>query len=617
MTRNAFKQTEVGAIPVEWDLQPYGEVFDILSTATFSRADLSENGEVSYVHYGDVHTKINHFLDPNTVLLPTVSIDKAIGYPFLKDGDLIMVDASEDLAGVSKSVEVKNLANRNVISGLHTFLLRDRNGVFVDGFRAYITSIPIVAEQMATYATGIKVYGVSKSNLKRIQIPVPPKDEQQSIAEALQAVDLLITSLDRLIAKKRYLKNGTMHELVSGTRRLTGFTSKWETLPLSDLVSLERDFVNPKSLDETVPCLELEHLGQESGRLLGYGNPRSQASLKAKFRKGDVLFGKLRPYLKKYFYPQFDGVCSSEIWVLRALTPAVGAFIYYLIQSAKFVEAANQTTGTKMPRAEWQTVSSTVFSIPPTFDEQEAISRVLSDMDSEIEFLERQRDKHSFLKQGMMQDLLTGRIRLQQKVSNVAPIRSSPTKAQTQAGHNQHFNEAVVLSVLTGKFASIQYPLARKRRNKLAYLLHRHSEGKAEGFLKKAAGPYSPTTRYGGAEKIAVKNKYVREHGHGFIAGENIDKAKEYFDSWYGTDAYTWLEQFHYVTNDKLELLATVDMAMVDLREVQSEISVSSVKSVINSSPEWKPKLTRSIFSDANIADAIQWSERLFGQDNG
>ena len=132
--------------------------------------------------------------------------------------------------------------------------------------------------------------------------------------------------------------------------------------------------------------------------------------------------------------------------------------------------------------------------------------------------------------------------------------------------------------------------------------------------MKKAAGPYNPTTRYGGAEKIAIRNKYVREHGHGFVAGEKIAQAQDYFNKWYTVEASTWLEQFRYVTNDKLELLATVDMAILDLQEKQSEISVTSVKSIIETSPEWTAKLSRPIFCDGNIADAIGWSQRLFGQ---
>ena len=159
--------------------------------------------------------------------------------------------------------------------------------------------------------------------------------------------------------------------------------------------------------------------------------------------------------------------------------------------------------------------------------------------------------------------------------------------------------------------------MGRKRYTKLSYLFHRYTEGKTEGYLKKAAGPYNPNTRYKGPEKIALTNRYITSQKSGkysgFIAGDEIEKAQQYFNNWYKQEVLQWLKQFRYKKNDELELLTTVDMAIQDLKEEHKEISVERVKEVMQNNNEWKTKLTREIFSDNNIAKSIRESEKLFG----
>jgi len=239
-------------------------------------------------------------------------------------------------------------------------------------------------------------------------------------------------------------------------------------------------------------------------------------------------------------------------------------------------------------------------------------------MDTELAELETRLAKTRQLKQGMMQELLTGRIRLVQAASNVVPLpkkRKEP-QAATSKSHNQQINEAVVIAALTKNFSSEEWPLARVRRTKLAYLLHRHAEGRADGFLKKAAGPYDPRVRYKGPEGIALKKGYVRACNNGkyegFVASENVAEAEAYFEKWYGAEAMAWLGQFHRRKTEELELLTTVDMAVEDLRREGKSISVDAVKQLIHDHLEWKPKLDRAIFSYAGIAAALAECQTLF-----
>lgn len=203
-----------------WVMKTYGEVFDFLSTANYSRSELSSNDNIMYVHYGDIHTKWNDFLDMNESILPTISQIQSNGYSLVKEGDLIMADASEDYDGVGKSVEVKNLNSAKVIAGLHTFLLRDQGGFFVDGFKGYIHLFPIVKNQLNRLATGLKVYGISKSNLKLVQIPVPKREEQIEIAKVLNDMEAEIACLQSKLTKYRQIKSGMMQSLLTGKIRL-------------------------------------------------------------------------------------------------------------------------------------------------------------------------------------------------------------------------------------------------------------------------------------------------------------------------------------------------------------------------------------------------------------
>ncbi|MGI4753253.1 MAG: restriction endonuclease subunit S [Janthinobacterium lividum] len=134
-------------------------------------------------------------------------------------------------------------------------------------------------------------------------------------------------------------------------------------------------------------CIELEHIDKGTGILLGSDNSVNKSSTKNYFQAGDTLFGKLRPNLKKFFFPDFSGVCSTEIWVLKAdIEKCNKVFLYYLVQSPKFVFTACKTTGSKMPRADWNYLSLEVFYLP-TLLEQQKIANILRVWDKDIEIL--------------------------------------------------------------------------------------------------------------------------------------------------------------------------------------------------------------------------------------
>lgn len=482
----------------------------------------------------------------------------------------------------------------------HLFRYCQRTGVFA---------------KIALKTTSIAHLGGKR--FENLELPWPTDEsEQKAIANALSDVDALLDGLDRLIAKKRDLKQAAMQQLLTGKTRLPGFTEDWDPVAFGDLAAPGTDRVDPRITGRHAFCVELEHIDQQTGRLLGWSETGAHSSLKAVFQPDDVLFGKLRAYLRKYWRATRSGVCSTEIWVLKAKpSQVIPGYLYQLVQTDWFIEAASTAYGTHMPRSDWKVVRELELRVPGE-DEQTKIAEVLGDMDTEIDALERRRAKTHDLKIAMMQELLTGKTRL---VGRELPAAQEASEGDKKPSHNWAFNEAVVISTLVNRFGKEDYPLGRKRYTKLSYLLHRRVERRAEGYLKKAAGPYNPKTKYGGPEKIAKKNGYIKSHkgprGHsGFVAADKIAQAEDYFEKWYGSDILQWLEQFRFKKNDDLEVLATVDMATVELHEAGTEVNVASVKSVIANHPEWEAKLDRAAFSNANIAAAIEVCGELFSE---
>lgn len=179
----------------------------------------------------------------------------------------------------------------------------------------------------------------------------------------------------------------------------------WEVGSFKDILKLRKESFNP-NIEDNKKYIGLEHIEEKTGRLLGVGKSEETSSTKNKFYKGDVLFGKLRPYLKKYYLADFDGVCVTEILPLVPIN-SINKFCFYKIQEDKFIEYINNITfGTKMPRTSWNDIKDYKIAIPP-LKEQEKIAEILSTVDSQIDDTEKLIKKSKELKKGLMQNLLT------------------------------------------------------------------------------------------------------------------------------------------------------------------------------------------------------------------
>jgi type I restriction enzyme, S subunit len=616
--RPGYKQTEVGNIPELWDVTPLRELIkdgpkngysgacgnNSSGTATLSLAATSSgrlilNAETIKFLTHRIPGDSQLFLEQGDVLVQRSNVLDLVGTAAVFDGPA-KTFVYPDL--------MMRLRFKNLVTGV--WFWRFANGRTGRSF----------FRRVAAGSTG-SMPKVSGENLRNMPVPVPPLSEQRSISETLSDMSALIESLEQLLTKKRAIKQGALQELLTGQRRLVEFANgaghkdsevgripeDWTLHRVEDLAVITtgarntQDRVAEGQYPFFVRSQTVEHIDSYSFD--------GEAVLTA----GDgVGTGKVFHYING----RFDA--HQRVYRISDFKNNVCGYFFYLYFSIHFFDRIMQMTAkSSVDSVRREMIAEMLIPLPPTKAEQVAIAAILSDMDAEIADIQAKVGKARQLMQGMMQELLTGRIRLVQPSAEVVPFPvKQSASAGTNANHNPQINEAVVLAVLAHHFGSEQFPLGRFRRTKLSYLLHRHTERQVAGFMKKAAGPYNPHTRYGGAEKIALKNGYVRTHkaakGEGFIAADNIAQAEGYFESWYGLQVLDWLKQFRYKKNEELELLTTVDMAIEDLRREGKSATVSAVKQIIHDSPEWKAKLDRATFADSNITVAIESCRQLF-----
>lgn len=181
---------------------------------------------------------------------------------------------------------------------------------------------------------------------------------------------------------------------------------EWKEKKISDICTNITKTINPQN-ELPQKYIGLEHIEQKTGRLLGIEDSRTTTSNKIIFKKDDILFGKLRPNLRKYYLSNFDGVCATEFLVLRSKADCLPNYLYFLIQEEKFLnEIISKTYGTKMPRTSWNEIKEYSILLP-TLKEQQKIAEILSSVDAAIEKTEQVIAKTEEVKKGLMQQLLT------------------------------------------------------------------------------------------------------------------------------------------------------------------------------------------------------------------
>ncbi|MCB7087763.1 restriction endonuclease subunit S [Enterocloster bolteae] len=473
--------------------------------------------------------------------------------------------------------------------------------------------------QNCATGTSNSMKNISKEQLLGLEILYPSFREQTSIAEALSDIDSLISSLQKLIEKKKAIKQGAMQELLTGKKRLPGFSGEWKKYKVGEIGVVVTGSTPPRSNRNlwggNFPWVSArDFIGKYISS--SYEHVTSEGKNYCRILPAESVLVTCIASIGLNGIAAIPLATNQQINAIVCNNDFYNEIVYYSLvyNKEKLKLMAGQTA---VPIISKQQFEEFEILLPRNVLEQKAIAKVLSDMDCEIEQLEKKLAKYQQIKQGMMQELLTGRIRLVDADGKDQPQTQAVQKKQPQQAHNQHFDDAVMIAGIVNAFYSEKYPLGRKKVQKLLYLVRRKEQADISAFHKKAAGPYADEVRYKGGEPIAQKNKYIlvkrNEKGSCFEKGAQMQRALAYLQDWGKQTDIDWLvSQFQYTNVNDLELFATVDMAICDLKQEGKEISVASIKNLISSNKEWIAKLKKAYFCDSEIQRAIKKCQDLF-----
>lgn len=409
-------------LPQGWTAKPINQVFEFIGTSSFSRNDINyeiDDNSIYYIHYGDIHaTYKNAVLDFETeTRIPVLKQHIKPSTNFLKEGDLIIADASEDYEGIGEALEVYNIENKKVLAGLHTFALRDKNNETAHGYRAYLFKNPEVKKRLKTIATGSKVYGISKGNLEKFQIILPPLPEQQKIAKILSTWDKAIKLQQQLIDNKKQYKKAVMEKLLTGEVRFKGFGEVWKEAKLGKISKIyDGTHSTPEYVKKGIPFYSVENLSKNDFVNTKYISEKvfEKENKRVKLENGDVLMTRIGDIGTSKL---LDWDVNASFYVSLALIKKSenlnSLFLEQYIQSIGFQkELFKRTIHVAFPKKiNLGEIGDCLIKVPD-IEEQTKIGFFLKEINKEINALENELLSFQKQKKGLMQQLLTGKIRV-------------------------------------------------------------------------------------------------------------------------------------------------------------------------------------------------------------
>ena len=407
-----YKKTELGIIPRDWDVGTVESFGFVVSGGTPSTTNsLYWNGNIRWCTPTDIKStttpKLCHtqkcitekgLSDSSAVLLPINSV-------------MICTRATIGEIRINGLPMATNQGFKNIIV---------KNGDYL--YLYYILTTK--KQQMIELSYGTTFLELPKKALCTIPIQVPKASEQHAISNALYDIDILIDNLEKLVEKKKNIKQGAMQELLTGKRRLPGFDGEWINNTLSSFGCFVRGNTFPLPFQgiksEKYPFYKVSdfnNLGNK--RFLIKANNYISEEIARELNcniipAGSIVFATIGAaiFLERKKLTTVDCCIDNNTMSFQPHTKSSALFLWYVFQQIRF---SSFVEATALPSLSGKTVGSIIYRFPPTLDEQIAIAEILSDMDNEIDELEKKLAKYRCLKQGMMSELLSGHIRLTEK----------------------------------------------------------------------------------------------------------------------------------------------------------------------------------------------------------
>ena len=327
--------------------------------------------------------------------------NKELKRSILMEGDILFAIAGATIG--KNAIVQKELLPANTNQALAIIRLKEN---YSKVFISKVLNSPLMEKYIdINISTGAQP-NLNLQQIGSFSFALPNLEEQTKIAFFLSAVDEKIRQLKQKHELLSQYKQGMMQKLFSQQIRFKADDGsefeEWASEKISKVFTNKSKSFNPL-LNESLPCIELEHLSQNTGQILGIVNSSDQQSTKNLFEPNSVLYGKLRPYLRKFAKPQFKGVCSSEIWVLTGLKIS-NDYLFQFVQSEQFTELTNIQSGSKMPRADWNVIADAEIEFP-CLEEQTKIANFLSAIDQKINVVSGQIEQAKTWKKGLLQQM--------------------------------------------------------------------------------------------------------------------------------------------------------------------------------------------------------------------
>lgn len=401
---SGYKQTELGVIPEEWSVRKLLSVVRSHNSGIYKSQSLYGHG-CNIVGVSDIYS-IDKVDGQFFAAVPLSSQERA--KHTLQCGDLLYGESSLVREGIARTVYVTERGTGTAFAWHTRRYSIDQQKLSSQYLYYYLQSRPARAH-MINQSIQTAITGINTVAYFSCPIIVPSFAEQEAIAQVLSDADALIESLEQLLAKKRHIKQGAMQELLTCKKRLPGFSGEWEVKRMGSVLKFQVGFPFSSAFfneeGEGVRLVKNRDLKSDD-QVFHYSGKFDQEYL---VRDGDVLVGMDGDFLPCY-WAKGQAVLNQRVGRIMPLAGLDRVFaFYYLIEPLKEIE--NTTSSTTVKHLSHGDIEGIEKPLP-IVEEQTAIASVLSDMDAELAALDEKLAKARALKQGMMQQLLTGRIRL-------------------------------------------------------------------------------------------------------------------------------------------------------------------------------------------------------------
>lgn len=407
MKETKFKDTEIGKIPEEWETLYIHQITEISTGATPSTNinEYWENGTIRWMSSGELNNKIIYDVNGR---ITQKGYDNTGTHMLPKNCVLIGLAGQGKTRGTAAYNKVELCTNQSIAAILPNSKYESKYLYF------YIDSLYDKLRLLSAGDGGRG--GLNKQILQNLEIAMPPLNEQHHIASALTSINNLISSLGKLIEKKKNIKQGAMQQLLTGKTRLKGFTEPWVYRKISEIATTSSGGTPSRSIPNyyygdikwfTTTELKDNYLYDSVEHITREALNNSSAKM---FSANTILMAMYGATIGKLGVLKEPSTTNQACCAIKC-NDIVEIFLFYiLLYNRKSI--IEKGCGAGQPNISQAIVNELSFLVPPCEKEQQAIATILTKMDNEITALEAKRAKYEAIKQGMMQQLLTGKIRL-------------------------------------------------------------------------------------------------------------------------------------------------------------------------------------------------------------